>query len=227
MPAARAVIFDLDDTLYPERQYAFSGFAAVAAAFREWLGDPGEAVNAMRRLFDTDHRPRVFDFLLAERGITETEELVRQMIQTYRAHVPILNLHPDADAVLGRLHGQYKLGLITDGPPVSQWDKIYALGLGARFDAIIVTSELGPDCAKPHPRAFELIARRLGVEAPRCVYVGDNASKDFIAPNGLGWTTVRVTRRDGIYSNSVAPNGGVPNFTIDTLDDLDAIVSQV
>ena len=42
MASIRAVVFDLDDTLYPEREYAFSGFAAVATAFQDRLGDPEE-----------------------------------------------------------------------------------------------------------------------------------------------------------------------------------------
>ena len=49
--APKAVIFDLDDTLYPEREYAFSGFATVAQAFETELGDPGTTVAEMRRLF--------------------------------------------------------------------------------------------------------------------------------------------------------------------------------
>jgi putative hydrolase of the HAD superfamily len=181
----------------------------------------------MKRLFDTEDRSRVFNALLGERGITETEELVSQMIQTYRAHFPTIDLYPDAHAALVCLRGQYKLGLITDGPPVSQWAKIDALNLRGRFDEIIVTSELGPDYSKPNTGAFELVAPRLGVEAPECVYVGDNPAKDFIAPNALGWTTVQIRRREGIYPNSVAPSSGMPNFTIDTLDDLDEILSRV
>jgi len=227
MPAVSAIIFDLDDTLYPERQYAFNGFAAVAVKFKEWLGDPLEAAGAMKRLFDTEHRPRVFSALLAERGMAQSDVLIARMVETYRTHLPTIHLHPDADAALARLFGQYKLGLITDGPAISQWAKIDALRLRTRFDAIIVTSELGPDCAKPHPSAFELIAQRLGVEPPECAYVGDNPAKDFVAPNALGWTTVQIRRLDGIYLNSVAPRGGVPRFTIDALDDLNGILSRV
>ena len=51
---------------------------------------------------------------------------------------------PDADAALTRLGDRYKLGLITDGPPVQQWSKIDALGLRSRFDEIIVTGDLPP-----------------------------------------------------------------------------------
>jgi putative hydrolase of the HAD superfamily len=224
MAHIRAVIFDLDDTLYPERAYAFSGFDAVATAFEDRLGDRTEAAAAMQRLFDTEDRRRVFNALLAQLGLPEDRQLIRRMIGVYREHRPTITLHRDADAALTRLRGRHSLGLITDGPPASQWAKIDALGLRPRLDEIIVSGELGPDHAKPHPRPFELMSQRLAVEASGCAYVADNPAKDFIAPNALGWVTIRIERHDGIYRNIAASESGSPSTAIDTLDALDAIL---
>ena len=52
MADVQAVIFDLDDTLYPERVYVSSGFAAVAAAFQDKLGNSQLACREMEDLFD-------------------------------------------------------------------------------------------------------------------------------------------------------------------------------
>ena len=225
MGRIRAVVFDLDDTLYPERAYAFSGFAAVAAAFEDRLGDRSESVAAMQRLLDTEHRPRVFNALLAQRGLREELHLVNRMIQVFREHRPSISLHADADAALTRLTGRHKLGMITDGPAASQWAKIDALGVRDRFDEIIVTADLGPEYAKPNRAAFELIAQRLGVEAACCAYVADNPAKDFIAPNALGWRAVGVRRPDGIYRDTPVADGGSPSRVIDSLDALPALLS--
>ncbi|MFQ5590823.1 MAG: HAD family hydrolase [Phycisphaerae bacterium] len=228
-----AVVFDLDDTLYPEREYAFSGFDAVAAAFEDQLGDRRETAALMRQLFDTRYRHQVFDTLLARlsgspRGLHKQRggaELVQHMIRTYREHTPRIALHSDADALLCRLRNSpHKLGLITDGPAQVQWAKIDALALRTCFDAIIPTDELGPAMAKPNPRAFELMARQLRTRADRCTYVADNAGKDFTAPNALGWTTIHIRRADGIYRNSSPAEGGVPRHVIDTLDELDSLL---
>ncbi len=224
MHSVKAVIFDLDDTLYPERAYAFSGFEVVAVTFQDRLGGHAEAAAQMRRLFDTQHRRRVFNALLAERGLPDDSRLIESMIETYRAHKPAIALHPDADTALARLRGRFKIGLISDGPPVSQWAKIDALGLPARVDEIIVTSELGPEFAKPHPRAFEIMAQRLDIQPHACVYVADNPAKDFIAPNALGWTTVRITRPRGIYKTQTPAEHGAAQHGIDTLDSLVKIV---
>ncbi len=220
MSGIGAVIFDLDDTLYPERQYAFSGFAAVAAAFADRLGDPAAAAAEMRRLFDTSHRPRVFNAMLEAKGIGDDRDLVAAMVETYRRHRPTISLHEDADDALTKLRGQYRLGIISDGPVYQQEQKVAALGLQARVDEIILTDTLGPGFGKPHPRAFELMAERLAVQHAECVYVADNPAKDFLAPNALGWLTVQVCRADGIYRDAAAPPGGTAGRTVMTLFEL-------
>ena len=219
-----AVIFDLDDTLFPEREYAFSGLAAVAEAYSYVFGDAATSFTAMRRLFDTKHRSKIFDTLLSEQGYLADSSQVRDMVETYRRHRPTIRLHADADACLSRLQGLVKLGLLTDGPSVAQRMKIDALGLWNRFDAILLTDELGAGSGKPNRRPFELIAQRLAVPAHRCVYVADNPAKDFIAPNQLGWRTVRIIRPEGVYENESPPEGGSPLSTIHALDQLDGIV---
>lgn len=224
MSPIRAIVFDLDDTLYPERQYAFSGFGAVAAAFSAILGDSRRTADEMRLLFDTEHRPRVFNELLRRRGRTEDSGLIQSMIEAYRRHEPTIILFPDADAALKRLRGRYKLGLLTDGPAIMQRAKVAALGLTDKLDAIILTDELGSGFGKPSPRAFELMAERLGVVPASCVYVADNAGKDFVAPNTLGWTTVQIRREGGVYLNQSPVVGGTPHHVIESLNQLDDLL---
>jgi len=222
-----AVIFDLDDTLISERDYAFSGFAAVAEAHASRLGSAGETAPAMRALFDSEHRTRVFDALLEQRGIEHDKALIQSLITTYRRHIPDIDLYPDADAALNRFRPHYRLGVLTDGLMITQALKLKALRLRDRVDKIIITSELGTDYGKPHPKAFEWMAQSLGVNHAGCVYVADNPVKDFVAPNRLGWLTIKVVRPEGVYRDRTAPAGGEPQFTIHSLDELGNIFSEV
>jgi len=215
-----AVVFDLDDTLYPERQFAFSGFAAVAEAFTSIFGSPAESAAAMRRLFDTEHRPRVFNTLLREIGHQDDADLVARMVEVYRNHPPTISLFPDADDALTRLRTRVRLGLISDGPLRTQQNKVAALGLQPRVDFIVLTAELGPDSSKPHPAAFELMAERLGVSHRHCAYVADNPAKDFVAPNALGWLAVCIRREGGIYRATQPPRDGRECQAITSLDHL-------
>jgi putative hydrolase of the HAD superfamily len=217
----RAVVFDLDDTLYAERDYAFSGFAAVAQAFAGTLGDPETCRLRMCQLFDTEHRRRVFNQLLRETGLKEDDKLISRMIKTYRSHKPAITLRDDAEAALSRLRGRYRLGVISDGFLDAQRAKIKALDLRARVDEIIITDELGREFWKPHTRAFECMSERLGVEPSVCAYVADNPAKDFIAPRKLGWRTIQVLQKDGIYWDQDAPEGGAPDFVITCFDSLE------
>ncbi|MCH7527275.1 MAG: HAD family hydrolase [Planctomycetes bacterium] len=215
-----AIVFDLDDTLYPEREYAFSGYEAVASAFGDVLKGLFDAARRLRQLFDTPDRGRVFNVVLAELNVADPEPIVRRMIETFRNHKPRINLHPDADAALARFRPRYKLGVISDGYSTAQHAKIEALSIRSRVDEIIVTDDWGREFWKPHPRAFEEIARRLKVTPPNCAYVSDNPAKDFIAPNALGWKTVFVNRPDGVHTQNAPPQGGEPQRTIATLDEL-------
>ena len=224
MPAIDAVIFDLDDTLYPERQYVHSGFAAVARRFRDELGPVDQTVTILKELFNADHRARAFDEMLERRRGSPDGELLTRMVEVFRAHEPTIALYPDAEAALERLRGCYRLGLISDGRLAGQRAKVEALRLRSRMDAILLTAELGPGFGKPHTRAFELIAGRLAAEPARCLYVADNPAKDFVAPNELGWRSIQVRRQDGFYGGNTAPPGGHPQHVMATLDDLDALL---
>lgn len=221
----KAIVFDLDDTLYPERRYAFSGFAVVADLFCDRLGDATRSAAEMVGLFDTEHRPRVFNELLAQRNLSHDVPLLDRMIEAFRRHHPNIAFHADARSALARLRRGYQLGLITDGSTVQQSRKVAALDLESRVHEIILTAGLGEGFGKPHPRSFELMSTRLDVPHHECVYVGDNPAKDFAGPNALGWTTVQILRPDGIYRDAPTVAGGAPQSIIHSLDELDALVT--
>ena len=220
MAASRAIVFDLDDTLYPERQFAFSGYRAVAGAFADRLRASFDLVAYMRELFDSPDRGRVFNVVVDRAGADNAESLVAEMIATFRSHKPQISLHSDADAALTRLRDRCRLGLISDGPLEMQGNKVDALDLRPRLDEIILTDTWGREFWKPHPRAFEEMSQRLDVAPQACTYVADNPAKDFVAPNALGWRTVFVKRPDGVYVDRPPAFGGVPQAVVETLDAL-------
>ncbi|MBN1513573.1 MAG: HAD family hydrolase [Phycisphaerae bacterium] len=221
----RAVAFDLDDTLYPEHAYVESGFAAVARAFADRLAAPFDLLDRMKALAASPDRGRVFNMICAEARVAEPDALAAEMVDAYRRHVPNITLFPDAAAALARLHGRYRLALISDGYAVSQNAKLDTLGIRPAFDAVYLTDDWGRQFWKPHPRAFEAVMQRFALPAPACAYVSDNPAKDFVAPNALGWRTVRVLRPGGVYADATAPPGGEPSATVPSLDVLEAVLA--
>ena len=216
MSCIEAIVFDLDDTLYPERDFVVSGFRAVAERFAGPLGEPASVTRRMTELFDSGDRMRVFQHYLAERRIDE-EGLLASMIETHRDHVPTIRLCDDAEDALARLRGRMRLGIVTDGRPRTQRAKMDALRLPERVDAAVVSQELAPWICKPDSRPFEFIATKLQVQSNRMVYVADNPAKDFVAPNELGWRTIQVRRPEGLYRDARAPANGQPHAMLPDL----------
>jgi len=193
----RGVLLDLDDTLYPERDYFESGLAAVA----DFLGR-GHAETSARALADleasvaTYGRKGVLDRVPPPPDLParDAQGWTRTLLHVYRTHSPSLRLFDDAPALLDAVRAQGgRLGLVTDGKSCVQWRKLRALGLEARLDALVVTDDL--DTPKPSPEPFRVAAALLGLPPEACVYIADDPSKDFLGPHALGMGTLHVQRK--------------------------------
>lgn len=190
----RVIVCDLDDTLYPEREYARSGLCAAAEAAQARHGIGG-LKEIFLSLFDAGVRGRIFQDALLRAGLCEPEPaLLQELLQSYRNHRPSIRLFDDVQQVLPSLHRIGRLAMLTDGYLPPQRLKVEALGLGELFDPIVYTEELGREFWKPSPRGFLAIEQSCGVDARECVYIADNPRKDFVAPRQLGWRTIRVRR---------------------------------
>ena len=201
----QAIVFDLDDTLYAERDYVLSGFRAVAKWSAINLGIPQEqGYAALYQLYTSGVRGDTFNRWLHLFGMNE--KYVPALVQVYREHEPHLRPFPEIPPLLAELHRQYRLGLLSDGFLEVQKRKLAALGLAASFDAILFTDELGREHWKPSPKPFREILLRLGMEEPnRAVYVADNPLKDFIGARETGMYTIWVRRAGGEYDHREPP----------------------
>jgi putative hydrolase of the HAD superfamily len=202
--AITVAVFDIDDTLYLERDYVRSGFAAVDAWCREHLGRRGFGELAWQA-FEGGTRGDIFDRALRQLGLPVEKSLVDQLVAVYRTHDPQIALLPDAAECLAGLRGCVKLAAISDGPLSSQRAKARRLGLDRWMDQIVLTAALGSGFEKPCPKAFQKIEEAFQCAGPRCLYVADNPQKDFQAPRVLGWRTVRVRRPGGLHAASACP----------------------
>ena len=216
-----AVVFDLDDTLYAERDYVLSGFRALG----RWLGRSegiGGFADAAWAEFCAGHRGDIFDRALVRLGVPPTATRIAEMVRRYRSHRPQIRLAPDAERWLARAAGRRPLALITDGPTASQSRKVSALALRDHgFRPILLTDRWGLAYRKPHERAYRAVERRLGLSGAELVYVADNAAKDFLAPRRLGWATVQIRRPGALHAGPPATPEFGADRSIDSLDQLD------
>lgn len=192
------IVFDIDDTLYLERDYVRSGFNAVGRWLQDSRGVAGFGAAAWE-LFESGVRGDTFDRALVAVGLEKTPELIRELVSRYRNHEPEIAMLDDAAWAVNVYRAVGPIAFITDGPVASQRAKARALGLYDLSVHVILTGELGEGFGKPHPRAFELVAARTEASPSACVYIADNPLKDFRAPRMLGWKTIRARRPGGLH----------------------------
>lgn len=185
------VIFDLDDTLYGEKQYVLSGYKEIARS----LNEPNAAVELWS--FFEAGLPAIDEYL-KKRGRLDLKE---KCLEIYRNQFPDIRLYNGVTGLLDALKRENKkLGIITDGRVKGQKNKIAALGLEKAVDDIIITDELGGvSFRKPNDTAFRIMQSIWKLPFEQMIYIGDNISKDFIAPEKLGMKYIYFRNPDGLY----------------------------
>ncbi|GGO73848.1 HAD family hydrolase [Bowmanella pacifica] len=206
-------IFDLDDTLYDERQYVESGFQAVAdMAQQRWGLDKTQSFARLINLLDSQGRGRIFDDWLAAHSLANKGN-IQACVRSYRRHKPSLKMPEAHLALLNEL--PKPLYLVTDGHKIVQQNKVDALGIGPLFKRVFITHRFGIQHAKPSTHCFELIKKAEGCDWQDMLYIGDNPAKDFVNLNKLGMQTVRVLT--GVHRDVQVPPAVDATNTIQTL----------
>lgn len=212
------LIFDLDDTLYPELTYVHSGFDAVARFLeKEYRIPPGDSLPVMHRELEQNGRGSVFDIVLEKYNLYSARN-VGKCLKAYRFHTPVISLHEDAVEVLERNQASSQY-LVTDGNKIVQGKKVAALKLGDVFKKVFITHRFGVDKAKPNPYCFLKISEIERAEPANIVYVGDNPRKDFVEIKKLGFRTVRVKR--GMFKDLVLSREYEADICVNDLREID------
>lgn len=217
------VAFDLDDTLFQEREFLYSAYRAIARIVtKEYPIDYDMAYNAM---IDGG-----FDRLIAEIDHRRPESIapmtIARCVSIYRTHIPDISLDNDTREVLDylKMRDDTTVALITDGRTVTQSNKISALGLDRYIcgEDTYISESVGHD--KHTPYSFNQLMKRY--PDARYIYVGDNPAKDFIIPRQLGWTTVGL-RDKGINIHPQITTPGLPGQPDCWIDSLKQIIPLI
>jgi putative hydrolase of the HAD superfamily len=211
------VVLDLDDTLFLERDYVQSGFAAVDEWVARKYSVTGFGAHCWH-LFEEGARERIFDQAAYALGISPEAHFISDIVETYRNHAPRITLPVDSRECLISLKDRYNLALISDGRLAAQEAKLEALQVRNMLGPVYFTDRWGRAFWKPHPRAFQAVQIHFGLASWKCVYVADNPVKDFHAPVKLGWHTIRVRRPGSLHQavecqSPVAPELEIPDLS--------------
>ena len=184
-----AVIFDLDDTLYPHVQHVHSGFAAVAAYVDRHYGVPAkDAYATLRRVRETGWRGCEFQRLCEV--VRLDAAIVPDLVRRYNSHRPQLWLRHDALAVLRALRQRgWRTAILTKGDPSTQAAKIRTLGLDSLVDDVVHADEHAPG-GEPAREPFLEVLRRLHVAPCDAVMVGADPVTDIEGAQAAGIRTI-------------------------------------
>ena len=220
----RAVIFDIDGTLYDWE-------ASIDRALRDVLPEVPTAyrnglTNRMRQAL-ADYALVVRDGLVVDRkywllmvdpvppwraALPDADsELAQRVAQRYQS---LLDAVPFADAspALEALRAEYALGVLSNSPRSEE--TLTRLKFRHYFDAVVAASE---PWRKPHPEAFRRACRALGIAPSEAVYVGDSLSNDVEGALGAGLIPVWVDRYGDDYA---LPEGAWRITSLEGLPDL-------
>lgn len=218
----RAVLFDLDDTLYPEIEFYRQGFAAVAEELAGRGIGPAEFVRAtLERLHFAD-RKAVLDRASAVLGFPR--DWVPDLLHRFRGCEIRLRLPAETDAILRRLCPFYRLAIITDGHAQVQERKLAALGLVGRVDTVVICDHLGREHWKPDSLPFQTACRHLKVRPQEAIFVGDHPQRDILGALRAGLGAVRIRTALGWFRDRPNLPEAQPWAEIERLDQLPGVL---
>ena len=211
------LIFDLDDTLYPEIEYVKSGFKAVSVYLSKAHNINSNLIyDDMMLHLTNEGRGLIFNNVLKKINCFSASE-VKKCISVYRNHNPRIKIFKEANRCLNRFN-DYKKYIITDGNVIVQRKKINSLNIKQRFIKTIPTYQYGRKYSKPSTLCFKKIIKWENCKFSSLIYVGDNPNKDFINIKKEGINTIRVLT--GPFRNTFLDKEFEADYMIKSLDEL-------
>ena len=191
---ARAIVFDLDDTLYPHAAFVRSGFKAIARRLAQDRGLSASLVySVLDRARSSGARGRELQTLCIRVGLSSS--YVPALLAVVRDHAPALRLPAESRRVLTSIRRRWRVGILTNGVPHVQKGKIKALGVEELVDAVVLAAECGDGSGKPAPEGFQTVLDHLAIEPADAVFVGDDAHADMQGAAAIGMSTIHVLGR--------------------------------
>jgi putative hydrolase of the HAD superfamily len=202
MDKIKTVFFDIDNTLYDSTlQSEMVRRNAMRAMIEAGLQiDEEKGLEELRRIVKEkgSNFPNHFDVMLKKFGIESNPRIIAAGIVAYHTtKAAYLVPYPDTIPTLLELRDRnIRLGVITEGRPVKQWEKLIRLGLQHFFHTVVISEEV--QLEKPSPEIFKVAAQKAGCKTSESMMVGDRLDKDIIGANLAGMTTVQLMK--GKYS---------------------------
>jgi putative hydrolase of the HAD superfamily len=196
----KAVLFDIDNTLFDSTTLAkMSRVNAVKAMMESglFIYNVQSGYRLLLKIVEKygANYDQHFDRLLEAFGYKRDPKIIAAGIVAYH-DTKLAYLKPDPDVIptlIALRDKDRKIGIVSNGRSVKQWEKIIRLGLQHFFHTVVISEEVGFE--KPDPKIFELALKELGVKPEETAYVGNTPEVDVLGANAAGLVSVRLVKR--------------------------------
>jgi putative hydrolase of the HAD superfamily len=216
------VLFDLDDTLYPQRRFLFSGFAAVALFVERTAGQ--DRARVFRVLRDAWRERRGQELQACVERFALPTALLPTLLGIMRGHRPVIRLPRSSALALAALRARWRTGIVTNGDPAIQRRKVDALGLASLVDGVIFAGEHGTGAGKPEAPPFTAALNRLHAVPGHTVFVGNDEACDIAGAKAVGMKTVLFVAGPPCHSAVASTRA---DLVIDAIGDVPQAVASL
>lgn len=213
MPVAvRAVLCDLDDTLFDHTHASRCAVTALHGSVPEfgcWSID--ELASRHRDCLEVMHqevlagrlsisaaRTERFRRLLVEARIADADRIAPELARTYRsAYETGWQAVSGAAPLLAALKARgVRTAIVTNNVTEEQRLKLQFCRLADLVDELVTSEEVGVQ--KPDPRIFQVALERLGARADEAVMVGDAWATDIEGARAAGVRPIWLNRSGAV-----------------------------
>lgn len=207
-PQLKAVLFDLDDTLFDHTYSSQQGLIALTQPHECFQAVPlAEVEKAYSELLEKYHaRVMQREITLDEARLTRTQQLfayfgaqielaqihqaIARYIEAYRLQRQVV---PGTLALLQALHTRVRIAVVTNNLTAEQVGKIQACGLAPYIDALVTSEDVG--VVKPDPEIFKTALQRVACTSQETVMIGDSWSSDIRGATQVGIRAIWLNRK--------------------------------
>jgi len=194
----KSVLFDIDDVLYDASlQLSTARLNAIKAMIEAGLPTDVEMTYRVLQNVVRECGPdynKHFDVLLERLGLKWNPRVIAAGVAAYR-ETSSAYLKPYADTfptLLKLREAGYKIGVVSEGRAVKQWQKLIQLGIQHLFDCVVASEEIGSVTMKPE--LFKSILKGFKVRPEETIFIGNKLETDILCANKAKVISVRIRK---------------------------------
>ena len=223
--AIKAVLFDLDNTLFNSRGLTRTARWEACEA----MVNAGLPANSTKEVYERlkaivkkygSNYPGHFDRLCESYGVRKEPEIVMSgRVAYHNAKFALINPYPNTEKVLMRLvRAGLCLGIVTNGLMEKQWEKILRLKIRHFFDVIVISGREETQSGKQ--ATIRKALKKLKVKPENAAFVGDSPKSDIASAKALGLTTILFLSPSVSKPGKPASAKERPHLTIHHIEEL-------